>query len=190
LARGRRLPERTEKARSLGRPPEWLEVGAGRAQRLLAFVLGLQGQSLRFGDRVDRLLHLIVCSPSPYGAAANRRISRNGEARPGQEHGYFDEAFFRPVLNKRTGTVSKHVDPGSNYRNIVIKYAEGAGIAAEAVGVCVHSMRATAATNALSNEADIAKVQEWLGHTNVSTTRLYDRRKTRPEDSPTFHVKY
>jgi integrase/recombinase XerD len=45
-------------------------------------------------------------------------------------------------------------------------------------------------TNALSNEADIAKVQEWLGHANVSTTRLNDRRKTRPEDSPTFHVKY
>jgi site-specific recombinase XerD len=51
-------------------------------------------------------------------------------------------------------------------------------------------MRATAATNALSNEADIAKVQEWLGHANVSTTRLYDRRKRKPEDSPTFHVKY
>ena len=48
----------------------------------------------------------------------------------------------------------------------------------------------TAATNALSHEADIAKVQEWLGHANVSTTRLYDRRKTRPEDSPTFRVKY
>jgi integrase len=47
-----------------------------------------------------------------------------------------------------------------------------------------------AATNALSNEADIAKVQEWLGHANVSTTRLYERRKARPEDSPTFHVKY
>ena len=44
--------------------------------------------------------------------------------------------------------------------------------------------------NALSQDADIAKVQEWLGHANVSTTRLYDRRKTRPEDSPTFHVKY
>jgi integrase/recombinase XerD len=51
-------------------------------------------------------------------------------------------------------------------------------------------MRTTAATNAHSNDADIAKVQEWLGHANVSTTRLYDRRKTRPEDSPTFHVKY
>jgi site-specific recombinase XerD len=60
----------------------------------------------------------------------------------------------------------------------------------EVNGLCVHSMRATAATNALSHEADIAKVQEWLGHANVSTTRLYDRRKTRPEDSPTFRVRY
>jgi site-specific recombinase XerD len=42
----------------------------------------------------------------------------------------------------------------------------------------VHSLRATAAINALSHEAGIAKVQEWLGHANVSTTRLYDRRKT------------
>jgi len=32
--------------------------------------------------------------------------------------------------------------------------------------------------------------QEWLGHANVSTTRLYDPRKSKPEDSPTFHVKY
>ena len=49
---------------------------------------------------------------------------------------------------------------------------------------------ATAATKALSHEADITKVQEWLGHVNVSTTRLYDRRKVRPEDSPTFRVRY
>jgi len=33
-------------------------------------------------------------------------------------------------------------------------------------------------------ESDIAKVQEWLGHANIATTRLYDRRKTRPEDKP------
>jgi integrase/recombinase XerD len=105
-------------------------------------------------------------------------------------HESLDSPFFRLVTNNRTGTLDKHLDPGSIYRNIVMKYAKLTGISAEAVGVCVHSMRATAATNALSNEADIAKVQEWLGHANVSTTRLYDRRKTRPEDSPTFHAKY
>ena len=60
------------------------------------------------------------------------------------------------------------------------------GLMGEVNGLCVHSMRATAATNALTHEADIAKVQEWMGHANVSTTRLYDRRKTRQEDSQTF----
>jgi integrase/recombinase XerD len=63
------------------------------------------------------------------------------------------------------------------------------GVSVQVNGLCVHSFRATAATNALPHEADIAKVQEWLGHANVSTTRLYDRR-TRPEDSPTFRVRY
>jgi site-specific recombinase XerD len=53
-----------------------------------------------------------------------------------------------------------------------------------------HSLRATAATNALDNGADIAKVQEWLGHANIATTRIYDHRKTRPEDSPTFKVSF
>ena len=51
-------------------------------------------------------------------------------------------------------------------------------------------LRATAATNALDHQADIAKVQEWLGHANIATTRIYDHRKTRPEDSPTFKVSY
>jgi len=54
----------------------------------------------------------------------------------------------------------------------------------------VHALRATAATNALDHQADIAKVQEWLGHANIATTRIYDHRRTRPEDSPTFKVAY
>ena len=104
--------------------------------------------------------------------------------------GELDGSLFRPVKNNRTGTLDKHLEPGSVYRNIVSKYGRATGINAEVIGLCVHSLRATAATNALSHEADIAKVQEWLGHANVSTTRLYDRRKSKPEDSPTFHVKY
>ena len=63
-------------------------------------------------------------------------------------------------------------------------------IGLESSAISVHGLRATAATNALEHEADIAKVQEWLGHANISTTRLYDRRKMRPEDSPTFKVGY
>lgn len=106
------------------------------------------------------------------------------------EHGSLDEALFKPVTNNVSGTLNKHLDPSSVYQNILRKYARETGIGAEVIGLCVHSLRATAATNALSHEADIAKVQEWLGHANVSTTRLYDRRKMRPEDSPTFHVKY
>jgi len=88
--------------------------------------------------------------------------------------------LFRPVTNNVTGKLAKPLHPDSIYHAIVKPYA----------GIGVHSLRATAATNALEHEADIAKVQEWLGHANVSTTRLYDRRKSRPEDSPTFRVKY
>lgn len=99
-------------------------------------------------------------------------------------------ALFRPVRNNRTRQLERPLDPNSIYRNVVRKYGQATGLNIEINGLCVHSMRATAATNALSHEADIAKVQEWLGHANVSTTRLYDRRKTRPEDSPTFRVRY
>jgi integrase/recombinase XerD len=101
-----------------------------------------------------------------------------------------DGPLFRPVKNNRTGDLDKHLDPGSIYRNVVLHYAKAIGLDTKVIGLCVHSLRATAATNALSHEADIAKVQEWLGHANVSTTRLYDRRKSKPEHSPTFHVKY
>jgi integrase/recombinase XerD len=107
--------------------------------------------------------------------------------------GHGDDAagpVFRPVTNNRTKELEKPLNPNSIYRNIVQKYGLETGIKAQVNGLCVHSLRATAATNALSHEADIAKVQEWLGHANVSTTRLYDRRKTRPEDSPTFRVRY
>jgi len=91
-----------------------------------------------------------------------------------------DDPLFRPVRNNRTKELDKALHPNAVYENIVRKYG----------GIGVHSLRATAATNALDHEADIAKVQEWLGHANISTTRLYDRRKSRPGDSPTFRVKY
>ncbi len=73
------------------------------------------------------------------------------------------------------------------YAAVVCHYT-AAGISVRGFGP--HALWATAATNALDHEADIAKVQEWLGHANIATTRLYDRRRMRPEDSPAFKVAY
>jgi integrase/recombinase XerD len=96
-------------------------------------------------------------------------------------------ALFRPVKNNVGGAVEGAITADGIYK-MVKRYAKRVGVNIEGFGA--HSLRATAATNALDHEADIAKVQEWLGHANIATTRLYDRRKTRPEDSPTFKVRY
>ncbi|WP_017842797.1 tyrosine-type recombinase/integrase [Methylotuvimicrobium buryatense] len=101
-----------------------------------------------------------------------------------------DSALFRPVKNNANGILDKPLNPRSVYRDVVMFYAKKVGITLDTHGFCVHSLRATAATNALDHKADIAKVQEWLGHANVSTTRLYDKRNSRPEESPSFRVEY
>jgi integrase/recombinase XerD len=102
----------------------------------------------------------------------------------------FDGALFRPVKNPVTGELRKSLHPESVLQDVVLKYGKQVGITESVRGFCVHSLRATAATNALENGADIAKVQVWMGHANVSTTRLYDHRQNRPEDSPTFRTRY
>jgi site-specific recombinase XerD len=95
-----------------------------------------------------------------------------------------DGALFRPLRNSRGGGRDKNITPDGVYK-LVCHYAATLG-----VKIRTHSLRATAATNALSHDADIAKVQEWLGHANISTTRLYDKRNSRPEDSPTVKISY
>ena len=92
--------------------------------------------------------------------------------------------LFVPLRGRSTGA---GITANGIY-TLVGFYAKRAGI--EVAGLGVHGLRATAATNALEHEADIAKVQAWLGHANISTTRIYDRRQQRPEDSPTFKVRY
>ena len=109
-----------------------------------------------------------------YLAAAGHADDKNG-------------ALFRPVRNNVTGKLDQAIT-GDGIYAMVKHYGRKAGITLD--GLCLHALRATAATNALENQADIAYVQTWLGHANISTTRLYDRRKSRPEDSPTFKVSY
>lgn len=122
----------------------------------------------------------------PAHAAALDRISEYLETAGHAED--VSGPLFRPVKNPATGDLDKSLSHSAVYHRIVRHYAARTGL--DLPGFCTHALRATAATNALDHQADIAKVQEWLGHANISTTRLYDRRKTRPEDSPTFKVEY
>lgn len=194
-----------DQARRLFEAPPADTLKGARDRAILATLLyhGIRREELcrlRVGDIQTRqgVVHLRIEGKRdkirfiPVHPTAQRMIA---EYLSMANHGGGQEAdpegpLFRPVKNNRTGTLNKHLDPGSIYRNVVRKYGCETGINAEVNGLCVHSMRATAATNALSHEADIAKVQEWLGHADISTTRLYDRRGSKPEDSPTFAVKY
>ena len=134
---------------------------------------------LRVHGKGSKLRHV------PLHPASQERIDEYLQA---AGHGALPSApLFKPIRNNRRGTTDTALTTDGVYQLIKI-YGKQVGISVERFGP--HAARATAATNALDAGADIAKVQEWLGHANVSTTRVYDHRKTRPEDSPTFKVKY
>ena len=105
-------------------------------------------------------------------------LERDNQREPG------NGPLFRSIRGRTAGGAVT----GNGIYKVVAQWAQTAGIQVDGLGV--HGLRATAATNALEHDADIAKVQVWLGHANISTTRLYDRRGQRPEDSPTYKVKY
>ena len=96
--------------------------------------------------------------------------------------------LFQSVSHHHIGDPNGGLTPGAVYSEVVKRYLVPLGIQGDNLGP--HALRATAATCALENQADIAKVQEWLGHANINTTRVYDRRATRAPDSPTFKVAY
>lgn len=66
-------------------------------------------------------------------------------------------------------------------RQFTDELASPAGSCIDVEGFGPHALRASAATNALKHNADIAKVQEWLGHANISTARAYGRHHLRPK---------
>jgi integrase/recombinase XerD len=74
-------------------------------------------------------------------------------------HGSDDSgALFRPTRNNRTGRLQAAITADGVYK-LVRAYSAQLGFK-----IGAHALRATAATNALDHEADIVKVQEWLGH--------------------------
>lgn len=72
----------------------------------------------------------------------------------------------RLVRNNRTGGLERPLNAIILYRTVVEEYGQESGLNIEVNELGMHSMRATAATNALSQKADIANLQEWLGRAN------------------------
>lgn len=184
----------------LDAPPESTLKGI-RDRAILATLLyhGLRREelcTLKVGDLHLRegVLHLRVDGKGgktrflPVAVEAARRIEAYLEK--AGHRGDPDGPLFRPVRNNATGTLNKPLNPASIYHEVVRYYGRQLGIKADRRGLCVHALRATAATNALARGADLARVQGWLGHADIGTTRLYDKRDHRPEDSPSFKVDY
>ena len=97
--------------------------------------------------------------------------------------------LFRPVRNNGRGIADlrRTLHPDAIDR-ILRKYAKRAlGVT---TGYSAHSMRTTFATTALENAANIEEVQYAMGHADVSTTKLYDRRGHNPEKAAAFFANY
>jgi integrase/recombinase XerD len=157
---------------------------------------------LHHGLRREELSALKVYDMHLYGGALHLRVrGKHGKARKIPLHPHSQKslteyleasgraldktmALFRTIRDNRTGKLGQAVSPDGIYK-LVRGYAKKLGMR-----VGAHSLRATAASNALEHGADIAMVQEWLGHANIATTRLYDPRRNRSKDSPTFKVSY
>ena len=187
-----------DQARALLNAPD-LDTLKGKRDRAILAVFLYHGPrkaevaGLRVRDLQPRqgVMHFVIHGKGgkiryiPAHVAALRLIEAYlEEAGHGED---LDGPLFRPIRNNATKILNKPLDPKSIWE-MVVGYAKDAGVYFSRLSP--HALRATGATNALDHNADIAKVQEWLGHASISTTRLYDKRKSRPEDSPTFKVEY
>ncbi len=85
-------------------------------------------------------------------------------------------SLFQPMHRSRV------TESSTSIYKLVRRYTAGLEMR-----VGAHALRAI---NALEHGASIEEVQEWLGHANIATTRLYDKRTRHPEDSPTFEMRY
>jgi site-specific recombinase XerD len=132
---------------------------------------------LRVHGKGDKVRYVPLHPAAAGGIAAYLEAAGRGSDKTGP--------LFQPISNNCAA--GRPITPDGLYK-VLAKYAGQAGIDVDGFGP--HALRATAITNALEHYADLEKVQDWVGHANISTTRMYDRRKSRAEDSPTFKVAY
>ena len=102
-------------------------------------------------------------------------------------HGSDQASFlFLPV---KSGYKASDLKRNLNRRTIdhlFNKYADIVGIA----GITPHSARATFITQALENNCPIEAVQKTVGHAQIKTTQMYDKRTAKYRESASFAVRY
>ena len=92
--------------------------------------------------------------------------------------------LFQAVKSGRNQGKALHKD---HFTWLFNKYRKLAGFSEK---FTPHSARATCATTALYNGANLEDVQRLLGHADIRTTQVYDKRRHQHKDSAAFRVRY
>jgi integrase/recombinase XerD len=98
-----------------------------------------------------------------------------------------DGPLFRPIRGNQTAVSPRRFLHPEAVDRILKHYARKAKVKGR---FSAHSMRATFITTALDNGASLERVQEAAGHANPGTTKLYDRRGFKPNESAAFFASY
>lgn len=96
--------------------------------------------------------------------------------------------FSALAADKRTPT-GRHLTQRA-ILNIVKKYAREAELQVDRFGrrgICTHSLRKTALTNALEHGAKMEQVQAWAGHSDIRTTQGYYMTKESDAEAAARH---
>lgn len=109
----------------------------------------------------------------------NRPIMHQSEGAPQQESPLF--LGVRSDRDNATHLTQRYL------RKMVKKYACQVGLSEK---VTPHSARATFITEALNAGVPIEQVQNTAGHKNITTTKMYDKRRISYRESATFRVHY
>ncbi|HEX8691014.1 MAG TPA: site-specific tyrosine recombinase XerD [Longimicrobium sp.] len=154
--------------------PDLLHPLAWRDRAMLEFAYG---SGVRVSELIGlkvRHLHLDEEFVSVFGKGAKERLVPLGrravgalsiylrETRPALDRGKGDGRVF---LNARGGPLTR-----MGVWKILRQHVEAAGIEKK---VTPHTLRHSFATHLLEGGADLAAVQEMLGHADISTTQIY-----------------
>ena len=97
-----------------------------------------------------------------------------------------DSYLFLPVRNAPNASDTTRKLSRKTVDYLFKKYAKQAFL----YGVTPHSARATFITQALENNCPIEAVQKTVGHSQIKTTQMYDKRRAKYRESASFAVRY